>query len=148
MVNIMDETVGDLTQALKQRGLWDNTLIVFSSDNGGPVDVQENAANNWPLRGGKYSVFEGGIRATAFVSGGFIPPALRGTRNDGIISIADWYSTFCKLAGVDPTDTRGSHFKAVQKCQRYFSPISFKIQHHQKAPNLVIFKTPKFKPKR
>jgi hypothetical protein len=35
------------------------TLVVMSSDNGGPVDLAENAANNWPKRGGKYSLFEG-----------------------------------------------------------------------------------------
>eukprot|EP01046_Picozoa_sp_COSAG06_P091416 COSAG06_NODE_37701_length_423_cov_0.720721_1_plen_51_part_10 len=34
------------------------TLVVMSSDNGGPVDLAENAANNWPKRGGKYSLFE------------------------------------------------------------------------------------------
>lgn len=70
----------------------------------GPVDTQENAANNYPLRGGKYSEFEGGVRAAAFVGGGFIPEAVRGTVNDGTIAIADWYGTLAKLAGVDPTD--------------------------------------------
>ena len=51
MVMIMDEVVGNITNALKAKGMWDNTLVIFSSDNGGPVDLQENAANNWPLRG-------------------------------------------------------------------------------------------------
>merc|ERR1711976_1102286 len=58
MVMVMDEVVGNVTQAMKAKGMWDNTLVIMSSDNGGPVDLAENAANNWPLRGGKYSLFE------------------------------------------------------------------------------------------
>ena len=108
MVSIMDEVVGNVTDAMKNKSMWDNTLVVFSSDNGGPVDLQENAANNWPLRGGKYSLFEGGLRVAAFVSGGFIPKALRGTTNNGIVHIADWYATLSSLAGVDPTDHRAA----------------------------------------
>lgn len=53
MVHIMDGVVGNITAAMKQKKMWNNTLVIFSSDNGGPVDLAENAANNWPLRGGK-----------------------------------------------------------------------------------------------
>lgn len=104
MVMVMDEVVGNVTNALKSKGMWDNTLVIMSSDNGGPINMMENAASNWPLRGGKYSKFEGGIRVAAFVSGGYIPVRLRGTSNDGMVHIADWYATLCGLAGVDPTD--------------------------------------------
>jgi arylsulfatase A-like enzyme len=101
MVNIMDEVVGNLTQAYQAKaGMWDNTLVIFSSDNGGPVDLAENAANNWPRRGGKYSLFEGGINVAAFVSGGLLPTAVRGTTNNGIVHIADWYATLAGLYGV------------------------------------------------
>jgi hypothetical protein len=91
---------------------------VFSSDNGGPAywtvpgsDFQHGAgANNWPLKGSKVSNWEGGVRAAAFVSGGFVPAHMRGTKLGGYIHMADWYSTFCALAGVDPTDTVASRF--------------------------------------
>ena len=108
MVMLMDEVVGNITTALKAKDMWDNTLMIFSSDNGGPVRLAENAANNWPLRGGKYSVFEGGIRAAAFVSGGAVPLHERGTKKSGIVHIADWYGTLCKLAGVEVFDDRAA----------------------------------------
>ena len=104
MVSILDDNIANITGQLKAKGMWSNTLMIFSSDNGGPIDTQENAANNYPLRGGKYSEFEGGVRAAAFAGGGFIPEAARGTVSDGMIAIADWYGTFAGLAGVDPTD--------------------------------------------
>lgn len=50
MVNVLDDNVKAVKDALEAKGMWDNTLMVFSSDNGGPVDTPENAANNYPLR--------------------------------------------------------------------------------------------------
>ena len=50
----VDESIGKLVASLKQAQLWRNTLLVFSSDNGGPADH----ANNWPLRGHKATDFE------------------------------------------------------------------------------------------
>jgi arylsulfatase A-like enzyme len=50
------------------------------------------------------SFWEGGVRATAFISGGFVPQAQRGTTQPGLLHIADWYGTLAELAGVDPTD--------------------------------------------
>jgi len=93
--------------ALKQKGLFENTLITFSSDNGGPIYGNGSAgANNYPLRGGKMSNWEGGVRVNAFASGGFIPEAQRGTKRTGLTAGWDWYATYCFLAGVDPTDER------------------------------------------
>ena len=107
MVNYLDDVVGNLTKALKKRGMWDNLLFVTSSDNGGPVH-SGGGANNYPLRGGKLTDWQGGIRVNAFVSGGFLPEAMRGKKTDGYIHLADWYATFCALAGVDPTDERAA----------------------------------------
>ena len=61
----------------------------LNSDNGGPLYVDGNA-NNYPLRGGKYADFEGGVRTNAFVSGGYLPAARRGTQQDSLIHISDW----------------------------------------------------------
>jgi arylsulfatase B len=49
-------------------------------------------------------LWEGGVKGVSFVSGGFVPIAMRGTQNNDPVHIADWYSTFAALAGADPTD--------------------------------------------
>mmetsp|Transcript_32284 Transcript_32284/g.89174 ORF Transcript_32284/g.89174 Transcript_32284/m.89174 type:complete len:715 (+) Transcript_32284:50-2194(+) len=101
MVLYLDQAVDELVAALRNKSMYDDTLIVFASDNGGPI-YEPGAANNHPLRGGKYSDWEGGVRTNAFVSGGFVPEERRGTVHEGIVSIADWYGTLCEVAGGDP----------------------------------------------
>ena len=103
MTKYMDDTVHSIITELKDQNLWDNTLIIFMSDNGGPI-YNPCGANNWPLKGGKESDWEGGVRTNAFVSGGFIPEAKRNTTNQNLIHIADWYATLSALAGVDAHD--------------------------------------------
>lgn len=103
MVALMDEVVGNVTAALHDTGMWDNTLLLWSSDNGGAVH-DGGGANVWPLRGGYFNNWEGGIRAAAFLSGGVLPPAVRGRKLEGFIHECDWLATFCRLADVDPAD--------------------------------------------
>ena len=107
MVNYLDDVVGELVDALKRKGLWDNLLFVASSDNGGPI-YHGGGANNYPLKGGKVSDWQGGVRVNAFASGGFLPEKMRGQKCDGYIHLADWYATFCGLAHVDPTDEKAA----------------------------------------
>jgi len=54
MTNFVDDGVLNVTRALRDKGMWENTIFVFSSDNGGPA----GSANNWPLRGFKFSDLE------------------------------------------------------------------------------------------
>lgn len=63
LIEHLDDGIGKVIQTLKKTGLYDNTLIVFLSDNGGHL---EDGANNGSLRDGKQSVYEGGIRVPAF----------------------------------------------------------------------------------
>ena len=98
MVTAMDNSVGKIVDALKTNGLYENTIIVYSSDNGGPASM----ANNLPLRGAKFGVFEGSFRVPAFVHSPLLPPAVVGKSSDATIFMSDWYVTFAKLAGVDP----------------------------------------------
>ena len=107
MVNYLDDVVGEIVAALKSRGMWDNLLFVTSSDNGGP-EHPGGGANNYPLRGGKVTDWQGGIHVNAFMSGGFLPTATNGQKTEGYIHLADWYGTFCGIAGVDPTDKKAA----------------------------------------
>ena len=103
-----DRYVGELTSMFKAKGMYDNMLIVYSADNGGTA-----GGNNYPLRGFKRTNWEGGMRVAAFVSGGLIPAALRGTSNDQRFHIVDWYPTFCHLAGIDSNDDSPTPPKAI-----------------------------------
>ena len=104
MVGLLDAAIGNVTATLTARGLWNSTLILFSSDNGAPLDLNEAGGSNSPLRGGKYASWEGGIRTLGFVSGGYLPTSVRGTQQEGVVHLADWYGTFCAMGGVDPYD--------------------------------------------
>lgn len=105
MAAILDEGVANVTAALKKTGLYENTLIVVSSDNGGWLQV-DFGGNNYPLRGGKVTDFEGGVKAAAFVTGGVLEtqaPHLLGTRSDLLIHLVDWYATLSGLASSSST---------------------------------------------
>lgn len=105
MTKYMDDTIKNLTEAFKAKGMWNNTLVVFTTDNGGPI-YEPGSANNYPLRGGKYSDFEGGVRTSTFMSGGYIPKERQGYVHKGVVSVADWYTIFSELAGVDEHDDK------------------------------------------
>ena len=112
----MDTAMGKLVSALQERNMYDDTLIVFISDNGGGIFVGA-AGNNYPLKGGKFADWEGGVRTSAFISGGFVPAASRGTSFQGVIHIVDWYATFCSLAGVAYFDHQASRANDVLRTQ-------------------------------
>ena len=106
MVSVADNVTGHMVELLKKKGMWDNTIVVVSADNGGAPC----GGSNYPLKGCKGTYFEGGVRALAFACGGLIPEKMRGKSTNGFIHIADWYPTFCKLAGVDPDDSGTGKF--------------------------------------
>ena len=89
MISAMDDMVGVLTEKLKSTGLYDNTIIVFTSDNGSQMN---NGGTNWPLRGTKQTWWEGGTRSVAFV----YSDQLKKTRKDvnrNLIHVVDWLPT-------------------------------------------------------
>ena len=111
MMIFMDEMYANVTDALKSKHVWNNTLVIFTSDNGGPIYSSfddrfqgHGGANNFPLRGGKCSVSEGGVRVPAFLSGGFLPVHRRGLRLDGHMHVTDLLATIADVVGFDPAD--------------------------------------------
>ena len=108
----LDDAVGRIVKALEAKGVRDNTLIVFTSDNGGstvenndlkyPDDNCPNGrltGNNKPLRGQKGDVYEGGTRVPTLVSW---PGKAKPGRVQSPVQIIDWMPTFCSLAGYKP----------------------------------------------
>ncbi|MEI8088605.1 MAG: arylsulfatase [Opitutaceae bacterium] len=95
MVAAEDEAVGQIVAALEAKGLRQNTLIVWSSDNGGPSPGR--VTSNGPLRAGKGTLYEGGVRVCAFATwDGHIKP---GSTVDAPLHMVDWYPTLARLAG-------------------------------------------------
>jgi arylsulfatase A-like enzyme len=95
MVAAMDEDVGRIVAAVEQKGIRGNTLFIFSSDNGGPAPGK--ITDNGPLREGKGTLYEGGVRVPAFATwDGHLKP---GTVVNAPMHIADWYPTLLTIAG-------------------------------------------------
>ncbi len=93
MIAAMDYQVGQIFQALENAGQLDNTLVFFLSDNGGPT---RHKADNGPLRSGKGSYYEGGLRVPAFAYWrGRIKP---GRTTEALAHVSDLLPTFGKLA--------------------------------------------------
>lgn len=94
MVACMDKAIGHVLDAIDKRGMQENTLVVFFSDNGGATNT---AANNLPLRGHKGQLYEGGVRVpAAMVWPGVIRPNV--VVNEPL-HIVDLYPTLIGLAG-------------------------------------------------
>ncbi|KAL4219483.1 hypothetical protein ACF0H5_022061 [Mactra antiquata] len=94
MVSALDEAIGNITKTLINNNMMDDTLIIFSADNGGMVT---QGGNNYPLRGGKVTLFEGGTRGAAFIFGNGL--AKSGYTYDGMIHAVDWHPTIVAAAG-------------------------------------------------
>ncbi len=103
VIQEIDWQVGGLMDTLDELGLTQNTLVVFASDNGPQLNV-EGHGNSGPLRDGKWTNFEGGIRSPTIMRWPAVISA--GSTNDEITSIMDLLPTFCELAGVEPPSDR------------------------------------------
>lgn len=103
MLSKLDESVGLVVEALRKRKMLENSVIVFSTDNGGPpAGFNLNAASNFPLRGTKNTLWEGGVRGTGLVwSPKLINP---GRISRQLIHISDWLPTLLTAVGGDPSN--------------------------------------------
>ena len=98
----MDQAIGRILKTLEDEGIADNTIVMFFSDNGGPV-YGGAGAYNYPLRGGKGNMFEGGIRVPSVARWPAGIPA--GTQVDSIMTMMDVFPTMAAAAGFEPKTT-------------------------------------------
>lgn len=107
MVTCLDDEVGKVVAALERKGLRDDTLIVFHSDNGGTTNAMfagqmtdlsktKLPCDNGPLRDGKGTLYEGGCKVPAFANW---PGRIKPQAVDGLIHAVDMYPTLATLAG-------------------------------------------------
>ena len=126
MVTRLDAYVGEVLDLLRAKGWDDNTLVIFTSDNG---PHQEGGADpeffntERLLQGTKRSTHEGGIRVP-FIA--WWPGQVKaGVTNDHQLAFYDIMPTFCELAGVENYDTKYANPRLVKEGKEYFDGISF-----------------------
>src|SRR6266481_2990884 len=95
MIEEMDRQIGRVLQALDADGLTENTIIIFTSDNGG-----ERFADTWPFTGKKTELLEGGLRIPAIISWPARIP--KGRTTDQVSISMDWMPTLLAAAGIEP----------------------------------------------
>lgn len=87
---MLDNGMRSVVASSIDQGTYPNTIFVVASDNGG---CSLSGGYNWPLRGGKQYLYEGGIRVNAFVHSALIPMERRGSWYDGLFHVSDWLPT-------------------------------------------------------
>jgi len=99
LVESMDDAVGNVLTTLKELGLDKNTIVVFTSDNGGVASGDAFSTSNLPLRGGKGYQWEGGIREPYFINVPWLHH--KGKENSYPVAGSDFYPTILDLANLD-----------------------------------------------
>lgn len=113
MITILDREVGKIMDKLDELGLTDNTLVIFTSDNGGDSPDRFHVMSNQPFRGHKRDLYEGGLRVPFIASWhGVIQP---GTVSRHPCTFYDMMPTFCELAHVECSRTDGISFVPALK---------------------------------
>lgn len=97
LIEHMDAGIGEVLAELDATGQADNTLVIFTSDNGGQLSV---GANNGELRGGKGMMYEGGLRVPTCIR--FPGVTAAGPRCQQVASTVDLMPTICQAAGTTP----------------------------------------------
>jgi arylsulfatase A-like enzyme len=99
MVEAMDEAVGKVIKGLKDSGKYDDTIIIFFSDNGGLSTSEGSPTSNYPLRAGKGWMYEGGIREPLLLR---VPGVTKaGTSSELLVTSTDFYPTLLDACGKD-----------------------------------------------
>jgi arylsulfatase A-like enzyme len=127
MIRQMDEGIGWIMDALAAKGLTDDTLVVFTSDNGG-----ERFSDNWPLVGGKMDLTEGGIRVPWIAH--WPRRIAAGGLSEQLCMTMDWSATMLAAAGVagdaaHPLDGVSLLPVLEQPAQTFARPLYWRMNH-------------------
>lgn len=118
MIEAMDSQIGRVLQALEANGQSDNTIVIFTSDNGG-----ERFSDTWPFTGIKTDLLEGGIRIPAVICWPARIPA--GQVSDQVMITMDWFPTLLSAAGTAPhTDYPADGMDLLPILTTHRKPIS------------------------
>lgn len=121
-VAAVDDAVADVVVSLRSAGMYDNTLIVLSTDNGGPTDgADNNNMNNFPLRGCKGGYFDGGMRGVGLIHG--VGLKKRGYVSEHLHHVVDWLPTLLTAAKQGAlNDSTANHAVELKDGERPFLP--------------------------
>eukprot|EP01038_Epipyxis_sp_PR26KG_P004056 gene4056-5799_t len=108
---VLDGAINEITQALKSVGQYDNTYIIFSSDNGG---CKYEGGKNGPMRGNKGTLFEGGTKVDALISSPLLHQYY-GREYYGLMHAVDWFPTILELAGIEYEAADGYELDGVSQ---------------------------------
>jgi len=91
----VDKSVKRIADELNAANMMNSSYLVVASDNGG---CPSDGSNNFPLRGGKFDMFEGGVRVPSFIYSPMLPESVWGTKNDNLFHVTDWLPTLHTIA--------------------------------------------------
>ena len=133
MIHHMDEGIGRLLATLDDNGIGNDTIVVFTSDNGG-----ERFSDNWPLVGGKMDLMEGGIRVPYVVRWPARAPA--GAVTEQLAITMDWVPTFLEAAGASahpdyPSDGISLVRQLGDPRAVTERPLFWRMKHNEQARN-------------
>jgi arylsulfatase B len=117
LVAAADDAIGEIIKQLQDSNMWEDTLVVYTTDNGGDMWICDErdstnkdkkctrTGSNRPMRGGKHDVWEGGVNGEGFLSG----PAMEklgikpGKKFSNFVMAMDWLPTLAAITGVEPS---------------------------------------------
>lgn len=104
MLSSVDAMLTNLTAAMVEKGMWQDTIVLFLGDNGGPSSA---SANNGEFKGMKFGHWEGGHRVPSFVGGPALAPSLRSKWYNQTVHLVDLHATILDFAGLKPQQPTG-----------------------------------------
>jgi len=132
MIEILDDNVGKLLDELDRQGIADNTIVVFTGDNGGLSTSEGSPTCNYPLREGKGWMEEGGTREAMLLR--WPEKVEAGSTTDALMTSPDFYPTLLEAAGLDPRPQQHvdgvSFMPALRGEQHERGPVFWHYPHY------------------